>query len=386
MAKDFGFGDDEALIRDQARKFLDEHASVEALRALVAADHEAVYTEGVLPAYDAEVFAKCLELGWTGLAVPDAQGGVDVKAVAVAALVEEIGRHAFPSPLLSTLASTYVLRHADAAGASAWLEKIAEGTTMALAVTGPEGDWALDQTGVTAEPDGKGWVLRGEAAFVQDAHKVDAFLVAAKTADGLALVAVPRDAAGVTLHRDHIVDLTRDQARVAFDGVKVAAEDVAAQPPHGLPALQGAWPMVLTLAAADLVGTSEWLLQTTVEYAKIREQFEKPIGAFQAVKHPLVNAMMAIDRARSLLYQAAASVDEGDARAEVWARMAKSAASDAGAFVASRAVQFHGGIGFTWECDVHLFFKRARHGAMLYGDGVYQRKLLADALIGPISA
>ncbi|MBC7171515.1 MAG: acyl-CoA dehydrogenase, partial [Polyangiaceae bacterium] len=156
-------------------------------------------------------------------------------------------------------------------------------------------------------------------------------------------------------------------------------------PGKGLAALEGAWPMVLTIVSADLVGCSEWQLQTTVEYAKVRKQFDRPIGFFQAVKHPLVNAMIEIDRARSLLYSAACAVDTDPASAETSARMAKSAASDAAAFMSSRSVQLHGGIGFTWECDVHLFFKRNRHNGALYGDGVHQRKKLADILIGPVS-
>jgi len=127
-------------------------------------------------------------------------------------------------------------------------------------------------------------------------------------------------------------------------------------------------------------------LQATVEYAKQRKQFERQIGFFQAVKHPLVNAMIDIDRARSLLYHAACCIDAGSEEAETAARMAKSAASDAGAFISDRSVQLRGGIGFTWECDVHLFFKRSLHNQMLYGDGAYQRKLIAETLIGAIGS
>jgi alkylation response protein AidB-like acyl-CoA dehydrogenase len=127
------------------------------------------------------------------------------------------------------------------------------------------------------------------------------------------------------------------------------------------------------------------LLQTTVEYAKERVQFDRPIGFFQAVKHPLVDAMVEIDRARSLLYYAAAEIDAASDRMEIAARMAKSAASDAAAFISDRAVQLHGGIGFTWEYGLHIHFKRNLHNQALFGDGVHHRKKLADLLIGPIS-
>lgn len=379
--KDFGFGADEAMLRDQARKFLDEHASIARLRKLVGHDHDAVYVRGDLPGFDREVWSKCVELGWTGLAVPEELGGVGAKAVAVAALVEEVGRHAFPSPLLATLTASYVLRHAETAEAKEWLGKIAEGTTLSLAITNAEGDWSLDRTEVTAI-EGDEYVLAGTSHFVQDAHKVDAFLVLARGTSGLVLCVVPRDAAGVTLLRDHIVDLTRDQAHVAFENVKVSHAHVLSR--DALPALEAAWPMALNIVTADLVGASEWELQTTVEYAKTRRQFEHSIGFFQAVKHPLVNAMIAIDRARSLLYNAACAFDTEPGQALPAARMAKSAAGDAASFASSRAVQLHGGIGFTWECDLHLFFKRARHGLALYGDGVHQRRKLAETLIGPV--
>jgi alkylation response protein AidB-like acyl-CoA dehydrogenase len=381
--KDFGFGADEAALRDQARKFLDEYASIARLRKLVGSDHDAVYVRGELPSYDLTVWQKCVELGFLSVAVPEAQGGLGARAVAVAAVVEEVGRHAFPSPLVATLIASYVLRHAGVEAAR-WLEAVAGGSTFSLALTNAEGDWSLDGSTVSAEPHGDGLVLSGSAHFVQDAFKVEHFLVVAKQRGELVLAVVPKAAPDLTIVRDHIVDLTRDQAHLTFSRVQVSREQVLSRGKEAEHALRAAWPMVLTLVSADLVGSSEWLLQTTVEYAKVRKQFDHPIGFFQAVKHPLVNVMMDIDRARSLVYNAACAVDTEPEQAELHARMAKSAASDAAAFAASRAVQLHGGIGFTWECDVHLFFKRGRHNAALYGDGVHQRKKLADLLLGPV--
>jgi alkylation response protein AidB-like acyl-CoA dehydrogenase len=182
--------------------------------------------------------------------------------------------------------------------------------------------------------------------------------------------------------------LTRDQATVRFERVRVPAENIVSRDAVG--ALERAWPSVLVTVAADLAGCAEWQLQTTVQYAKDRKQFDRPIGFFQAVKHPLVNAMIAIDRARSLVYSAACAIDcvaeNGDPEEALKAaRMAKSAASDAGAFISDRSVQLHGGIGFTWECDVHIFFKRSMHNQALYGDGVFQRSKLAETMIGPLA-
>lgn len=391
--KDFGYGPDEVLLREQARKFLDQHASVQRLRSLIG-DHDAVYTRGELPAHDREVWKKCVELGWTALAVPEECGGLGAKTVAVAALVEEIGRHAFPSPLVATLIASFVLRSASTcsraepsastASAKTWLGRIAEGSTMSLAFNDRSGSWALGATEVRAVRRGQTRVLEGSVHFVQDAFKVDSFLVAARTSEGLCLVVVPKDAAGLTLVRDHIFDLTRDQAHLTLSNVVVREEDVVAQAPSGLSILERALPSMLTVLSADLVGASEWQLQTTVEYAKTRKQFDRTIGFFQAVKHPLVDAMMQIDLARSHLYDAACAVDVHAERAGLAARMAKSAASDAAVFMSRYSVQLHGGIGFTWECDVHLFFKRNQHNAALYGDGVHQRRMLAEALLGPL--
>jgi alkylation response protein AidB-like acyl-CoA dehydrogenase len=135
-----------------------------------------------------------------------------------------------------------------------------------------------------------------------------------------------------------------------------------------------------------MCGAAEWQLQTTVEYATVRTQFDKPIAFFQAIKHPLVELMVMLDQARSLVYNAACAIDYEPELAEQYARMAKSSASDAAAFACTRSVQTHGGIGFTWECFVHLYFKRQKHNQALMGDGVYQRAKLADIMMGPIAA
>ena len=386
MPRDFGFGSDEEMLRDLARKLLDEEMPVTKLRQLVAADPDAAYERGERPGWDEGLWKQMVELGWTGLPVPEAAGGVGFKTVGVVALVEEIGRHAVPSPLVATLSAAYVLRACEASAASPWLRRIADGTPATLAITDARGSWEPGDCDVTASAstDGDDLLLSGTACFVQDAFKADLLVVQASVGEERVLCVVPVDAPGVRLAQDHIHDLTRDQATVHFDGTAVSAEQIVSR--DAVAALEAAWPALLVLVAADLCGCAEWQLQTTVEYAKNRKQFERQIGFFQAVKHPLVDAMLGIDRARSILYHAACCIDEGSDEAATAARMAKSAASDAGAYVSDRSVQLHGGIGFTWECDVHLFFKRSLHHQALYGDGVHQRRKLADTLIGPADA
>jgi alkylation response protein AidB-like acyl-CoA dehydrogenase len=380
--RDYGFGSDEEMLRDLAKKLLDEEMPIEKMRRLVAANPGATYEEGLRPAWDESLWKQCVELGWTGLAVPEEAGGVGVKMVGIVGLVEEVGKHALSSPLVATLTATFALREAGTDEARVWLGRVADGASATLAITDAKGSWEPDSTDVVATLVGDGMTLSGRAYFVQDAFKADIFVVNARRDGGSVLCVVRADASGLLLSQDHIHDLTRDQATVSFDGVSVAAADVVSA--EGGDVIRRAWPAILTTVAADLCGTGEWQLQTTVEYAKTRKQFDRQLGFFQAVKHPLVNAMIEIDRARSLVYHAACCIDSGSDEAERIARMAKSAASDSGRFMSDRSVQLHGGIGFTWECDVHLYFKRSMHNQMLYGDGSHQRRKLADLIIGPI--
>ena len=375
LTKDFGFGPDERLVRDQARKFLRESFPIEKLRALVAKDHHEAYESTVQPAaWDRELWRQMVELGWTALAVPESAGGLGMKTIVTATLVEELARLVVPSPLQATLLATMVLR---AAGATRWLERIAGGEAAMLAITPESGSWEFTDTGVEIRRTGGTTALHGRAAFVQDARKAGFFVVSARGAAGIGLYAVAADAAGLSIVPDRIVDLTRDQATLAFDGVALDAAAVVAPEGKGVVVLESALPALLALLAADLCGAAEWQLKTTAEYARTRVQFEHPIGFFQAVKHPIVNMMIAVDRARSLAYAAACAVDHEPDDALRLARMAKAAASDAAAFCSDRSVQLHGGIGFTWECDVQLYFKRQKHTEQLMGAAAYQRAKLA---------
>ncbi len=379
--KDFGFGEDEKMLRDSVRKFLSDTLPIDKLRKLVAADHVEAYESETQPVYyDENVWKQIVELGWTTLAVPENAGGAGMKTVAVAALAEEAGRAALPSPLIATLIATSIVRETDSDAARKVLERIAGGDSATMAMTDAQGSWEPTDTDVEAVVGKEQTTLSGTACFVQDARKANLFIVAARSKDGVGLYCVDADAPGVKVHPDRIVDLTRDQARVEFSKVAVGRGAVVAAPGAGDSAIARAMPTVLTIVAADLCGAAEWQLQTTAEYARIRSQFDHPLGFFQAVKHPIVNMMIDIDRARSLVYAAACDIDCGEATAEVSARMAKSAASDTAAFTSNRSVQLHGGIGFTWECDVHIYFKRQQHNQMLYGDGIYQRAKLGELM------
>lgn len=262
-------------------------------------------------------------------------------------------------------------------GEEAALATIAGGQAATLAITNCQGSWDEAHCDVTLHT-GK---LQGTAWYVQDASKVNYLLASANNGERVSLYWIDITAPGVTVKPDAIVDLTRDQAHVDFDNVMVDGERVIEVCTDAVPVLAAAMPAVWTLLAADMVGAGEWLLQTTVEYARTRQQFDRPLGFFQAIKHPLVNVMIEVDKSKSLVYNAACAFDSDPDKATDYAHMAKSAASDMADFASGRAVQFHGGIGFTWECYVHLYFKRQKHSQLFFGDGTWHRRRLAQSLI-----
>ena len=199
---DFGFGEDEEMLRDLARKFLDEHLSVESLRKLVAEAPEPVYDRGQLPNWDAGLWKQIVELGWTGLAVEESDGGADISMAGIAGLIEEVGRHALPSPLIPTLAASLVLRAAGPGPAREQLRRIAAGTSASLAITPESGSWEPESCTVSAIRQEEGFALEGAAYFVQDAFKADVFITTACIDDKLLLCALPSDAPGLSLEQN----------------------------------------------------------------------------------------------------------------------------------------------------------------------------------------
>ncbi|MEM9758684.1 MAG: acyl-CoA dehydrogenase family protein [Pseudomonadota bacterium] len=366
--RNYGFEEEAGMLKDAARRFFGERLPVDRLHALVASDYD---PERVAPLrWDPALWDEMVALGWTSLAVPEDAGGLAMPWVAVAGLLEEAGRAALPAPLLTTLQSTALLRRLGSSATGA-LEELAAGaaaTMVCLDASGSVGPGSLRAS------HGR---LEGEAFFVQDAGKCSRFLVLAAEGDGAwGFYWVAADAPGTSIHSDAIVDLTRDQARVQFSATP--AERLAGD---RLEYWQAAEPELWTLLSADMVGAAEWQLQTTVDYAQQRKQFDRPLGFFQAVKHQLVDVMVSIDESKSLLYSAACALDHEPGRCRELALMAKASASETAGFASGRSVQCHGGIGFTWECYVQLYFKRQEHSRRLFGDAATHRAELARLLI-----
>jgi alkylation response protein AidB-like acyl-CoA dehydrogenase len=363
----YGFEEEASKLKDSARRFFAEKLPVDALHRLVASEHAP--ERELTSHWPADLWQEMVDLGWTSLAVPESAGGLQMPWVAVMALVEESGRAAFPSPLLSTLQVTAVLSGCGTA-AEGPLREIAEGASATLAFMSANG---ATTPGAVRVDGGR---LSGEASFVQDLAKSDRLLVLALDAEVPALFWVDKGSEGISTRQDAIIDLTRDQGRVHFDQVVAQAIDTDAAA-----AWSAALPVIWALVSADMVGAAEWQLQTTVEYAQQRSQFDHPLGFFQAVKHDLVNTMIAIDESKSLLYSAACALDHAPSSAIQLAHMAKASASETAAFASGRSVQCHGGIGFTWECYIHLYFKRQKHSQLLWGDAAWHRAELARLLI-----
>jgi alkylation response protein AidB-like acyl-CoA dehydrogenase len=358
------YDEEHALLRDEARRWLAERVTPADLRRL-AAD-----ARGDDPALWKEIAA----LGWTGLVVPEAQGGAGLGAVHLAVLAEESGRRLLPSPLVpALLAAKLIDLAADAAQRERFLPAIARGEAVAtVAHVEPDGAWEAAATGTTLD----GGRLAGAKHHVWAAGAAQLLVVPAREHGALRLAVVRADGGGVSIEAEAGVDPSRRTGRVRFAGAPCEALAGDAEPAWR------AWrPWAWLALAAEMAGGADAALAMTAAYAATRVQFDKPIGSFQAVKHPLVNVLIAVEQLRTLVYAAASALDAGDAEASQLARMAKAAATEAYPFACSRAVQFHGGYGFTEDCDAHLYLRRALASRPALGDAREHRAAIAEQLL-----
>jgi alkylation response protein AidB-like acyl-CoA dehydrogenase len=330
---------------------------------------------------DDATWKELADLGLVGLTLPAAHGGSDASFVELSIVFEELGRRLVPVPLLSSLLGATALRHAGTDDQlAAHLPSVAAGETrLALAHLDRAGRLLADP-GVTARRDGDGWVLDGEAGFVVDGLRADLLVTAATTDEGLALFLVAGDAEGLARDEVAVLDLTRPMATVRYDGVRVGA-DGHLRGGDPVVALHAALTDATAALASEQVGGAQQLLEMTTAYARERIQFGRAIGSFQAVKHKLAEALVKLEAARSAAMHAARAVagDDPDERA-IAVPLAASLCAEVYEAIAADSIQLHGGIGFTWEHDAHLYFKRAKATKLLLGDPKTHRRLLADLL------
>jgi alkylation response protein AidB-like acyl-CoA dehydrogenase len=363
----FDLTDEQQAIKSTARDFLAARYKSERIREL--ADSEL--------GFERSDWEEMAELGWPGLALPEEWGGQGLGIVDLAVLFEEMGYALAPSPLLSnTVVGLALSLCGSDEQRERFLRPLAEGELRGTPALWDAGSPAtIGEFTMEGRADGDGTVLDGEKVLVMDAATADVLLVA--TADGRRHV-VERDATGVTIKPATAIDLTRRLYSVRFEGVEVAPENT-------LPADGGDYFQVFhricVALAAESTGIAQRTMEMAVEYAKDRQQFGRPIGSYQAVSHRCAQMLLETENSRSAVYGAAWAADAEPESLPTAASMAKAYASDAGWRVPDASIQVHGGIGFTWEHDLHFFLKRGKANAAMFGDVKWHRERVADAVL-----
>ena len=320
------------------------------------------------------------ELGWTAIAVPEEDGGLGLSFEELGLVVEEHGRALAPGPFLATVTQFLpILIEAGSAGQRArFVQPAAAGElTGALALMGATGSGIETDDSLRARRDGDEWVLDGARHFVLDGDIAEEIVAVARVdeGDGVALFIVPQGS--VKADRLTSFDMSRPLATLRFDGVRVGADRTLGTPGRCAEARARALDQSITALALETVGTCDALMQIAIEHAKSRIQFGQPIGSFQAVQHKCADMFVAVEKARSTAHFALMTIAEDDPRRRIAASMAKSAAGDCQQLVCKEAIQIHGGTGFTWEADVHLFVKRAKTTGALLGTAEEHRVRIA---------
>jgi alkylation response protein AidB-like acyl-CoA dehydrogenase len=354
---------DELELRDAARSFLESACPPKLVRA-VFEGNGADEVDGL--------WASMVELGWPGLAAAEDHGGLGQGFIAEAVLVSELGRVVAPGPFLGTVTQFVPLLTQSKAG----------GDVLTRAVAG-EVTGAVAYTGVTASPASSGgWVLHGTASHVVDGASADHLGVVAHLENGSGAGAFLLPRKQVTAERLDVIDPTIELANVRLDAAAVASDQVLLDPGDRASsvAIERARRHATAAMALSCVASCRAIFQTTVDYAKQRQQFGRPIGSFQAIKHRLADLFLAVERADALAWFAACTIAEDDERAPVAVAMAKAAAGDCQQLATRDGLQLHGGVGFTWEHDLHFLLKRAVTTARLCGDAPHHRAELAQLL------
>ncbi|HXV70638.1 MAG TPA: acyl-CoA dehydrogenase family protein [Acidimicrobiia bacterium] len=363
--------DEEELIRDTARQFLQDRIGLERVRELMMSD------DGFEPG----LWKEMADLGWLGLAIAEEHGGSGLGPVELGVLLEEMGRLLTPGPFFASavLATMAIQQIADPESQKRLLPSLAAGETIAsLAVYEKPRGWEVLPAATTAETAGDGWRLNGRKRAVLDGHVADLLLVVADTGDGVGVFGVDASADGVAVSQETTLDSTRRQATVSFSGVELNKDDRldTGDVPTALTRILR---MASAALAAEQVGGAQACMDMAVDYAKSRYQFGRPIGSYQAIKHRCANMLMKVEHAKSTAYHALRVMDDSDELA-IAAPLAASVCSEAYVWVAGESIQVHGGIGFTWEHDAHLYLKRAKASSLLLGSPWHQRDLMGLAL------
>ena len=368
---DFGFSEEQELLRKSAADFLAKECPMSYVRQMMEDDR----------GYSDELWNKMAELGWTGLIYPEEYGGAGLSIVDLVVVLEEMGKASVPGPFFSStcLGGLVILEAGNDAQKQKYLPDIAAGKTKAtLAFLEENARWDEKGVNIKARKGKKNYSLSGVKLFVPDAHTADVIVCAVRTADGLSLFVVDRQQAGVNTRLLKTMDQTRKLCEVTFDKVQITPDAVLGTAGQASEPLRRIIDRSKVALCAEMCGGAQKVLDMTVEYAKIREQFGRPIGSFQAIQHKCANMLVQVESAKSATYYAAWAVSNNVPEAPLAAAMAKAYCSDAFRQVTAEGIQVHGGIGFTWEHDMHIYFKRAKGSEVTFGDATWNRELVAQ--------
>jgi alkylation response protein AidB-like acyl-CoA dehydrogenase len=375
----FAFSDEQGALREQARAFFAEHASSEALRRAMASEL----------GFEPELWKRIgSELGWTGVAIPEAHGGAGLTFVEVMALLEPMGEAVLAAPFFATvcLATPALLASPESPAAREWLPAIAEGRATATLAAGNSGGRTPATPGaITWRRTADGYTISGRDGFVVDGASADLLLVAAlregaPDAGEIALFALPASTPGIERRALVTMDSTRRFAELQLREVRAPGSALLGTGDSGAETLERALDLAAIALAAEATGGAQRCLDLAVAHAQQRVQFGRPIGAFQAIKHKCADLMVAVETARSAAYHAGCVAAEAREGLATPASLAKAWCSEAYFRCAADALQIHGGVGFTWEYDVHLHLKRARSMEAWLGTPAWHRERIAVAI------
>ncbi len=373
---DLGLDEQQELLKNFARDFLEKECPEKLVRDM----------EEDEKGYSPELWQKMAQQGWMGLIIPEEYGGTGMNLCELVVLLEEFGRALVPGPFISTvvLGGVPVMEAGTAEQKQQFLPKIAAGELiMTMALTEPSAKWTADGVALEAKKEGGDYVLNGTKLFVPDAHVTDYMVVVARTGgkgeDGITLPLVDSKSPGIKFELLKTIAADK-QCEVTFENVKVPAVNVLGQEGKGWPIVERVTKVATVAACAYLVGLSQMDFDVTLNYAKERVQFGRPIGSFQAIQHKLADAVIDVDGSRFITYKAAWSLQEGEPDADLMISMAKAWTSDASRRVVAHGQQIHGGIGFTKEYKIQLYFRRQKWMELMWGDADYHRELVAQAL------
>lgn len=366
-----GITEEQSELRNVAVAFCREKSPVDKVRSLLEDDL----------GHDPAIWKEIAELGWLGIAIPEEYGGVGLSLTEVTPVVEQMGRNLMAGPFLSsTLAGQAIFAGGTNAQKATYLPQIAEGAPATTALTEANADFDLSNISATATLKDNELELSGTKILVSDAKVSELIIASVKYNGVVALVIIPKDAIPDTnLRRETVIDETRRSFEITLDGITVPIANLM-EPGQTEAALEHIELAANLLLSAEMCGGAQACIDYTVDYLNTRTQFGKKIGAYQALKHSTVDAFVDYEKARSHLYSAAWCFSE-QGRGEIAVRMAKAQADKAFAYAADRAIQFHGGFGFTYECDAQLYRRRAMWCASRFGDARWHKKKLAKLLL-----